>query len=369
MRPGRGGHAVILRRPRGHAKHRDRRLLCLTRDQRLLHHRRMDRRVFLLTSLAAPLAGPLAAGAQPASAIRRVGILGNVPLTDPGSARLWGAFGQALYDLGYVEGQSVAIEYVSSDGRYERLPGLASELVRHKAEVIVAPAAQNVVEARRASQTIPIVMVSVGDPVGSGLVTSLARPGGNVTGTTFLTSEMIGKQLELLTQIVPRVARLAVLSNPANPGHRLMLKEATTAAQSLGAQLQPVEARGPDLGDAFGHMARQRAGAVFVPWDGTYLVHMSRIVQLAATHRLPALYGQRGFVDAGGLAAYGPSAIESFRRAAVYVDKILKGARPADLPIEQPTKFELVINLKTTKALGLTIPPSLLARADQVIDP
>jgi putative ABC transport system substrate-binding protein len=211
-------------------------------------------------------------------------------------------------------------------------------------------------------------MVSVGDPVGNGLVTSLARPGGNITGTSFLTSEMIGKQLELLTQIVPRVARLAVLSNPANPGHPLMLKEAAAAAKSLGAQLQPVDARGGgDLDGAFGAMARQRAGALFVPWDGTFLVHMPRIVQLAATHRLPTLYGHRGYVDAGGLAAYGPSAVESFRRAAVYVDKILKGARPADLPIEQPTKFELVINLKTARTLGLTISPSLLARTDQVI--
>jgi putative tryptophan/tyrosine transport system substrate-binding protein len=328
----------------------------------------VDRRAFLLTSLAGALARPLVAGAQPAAAIRRVGILGNVSLTDPGSAHLWGAFAEALRGLGYVEGQSVTIEYLSSDGQYDRLPGLAAELVRHKSEVIVAPAAQNVVAARQASTTIPIVMVSVGDPVGNRLVTSLARPGGNITGTSFLTSEMIGKQLELLTQIVHRVARLAVLSNPANPGHPLMLKEAAAAAKSLGAQLQPVDARGGgDLDGAFSAMARQRAGALFVPWDGTFLVNMPRIVQLAATHRLPALYGHRGYVDAGGLAAYGPSAVESFRRAAVYVDKILKGARPADLPIEQPTKFELVINLKTAKTLGLTISPALLARTDQVI--
>jgi putative ABC transport system substrate-binding protein len=200
-------------------------------------------------------------------------------------------------------------------------------------------------------------------------VTSLARPGGNITGTTFLTSEMIGKQLELLTQIVPRAARVAVLTNPANPGHPLMLKEATLAAQSLGVQLQTVQLRGSgDLESAFESMAQQRAGAVFVPWDGTFLVHMRRIVQLAAAHHLPALYGQRNYIDAGGLAAYGPSAIESFRRAAVYVDKILKGARPTDLPIEQPTKFELVINLKTAKALGITIPQSLLSRTDEVIE-
>ena len=329
----------------------------------------MDRRAFLITSLAAAVAEPHAAGAQQAGAMRRVGVLANVPLSDPGSRRLWGAFTEALRELGYVEGQSVTIETLSSDGQYDRLPGLAAELVRHKAEVIVAPAAQNVVAARQASNTIAIVMVSVGDPVGNGLVTSLSRPGGNVTGTSFLTSEMIGKQLELLMQIVPRVTRLAVLSNPANPGHPLLLKEATAAAQSLGAQLQSVQLRGSgDLESAFRSMAQQRADAVFVPWDGTFLVHMSRIVQLAATHRLPALYGQRGYVDAGGLAAYGPSAIESFRRAAGYVDTILKGARPADLPIEQPTKFELVINLKTAKTLGLTISQSLLAQTDQIIE-
>jgi putative ABC transport system substrate-binding protein len=343
--------------------------LSLTGDRHLHHHRRMNRRTFLITSLAAALAKPLAARAQKAGAMRRVGVLANVPLSDPGSGRLWGAFAEALRELGYVEGQSVTIETLSSDGQYDRLPGLAAELVRHKAEVIVAPAAQNVVAARQASNTIPIVMVSVGDPVGNGLVTSLARPGGNVTGTSFLTSEMIGKQLELLTQIVPRVTRLGILSNPANPGHPLMLKEATVAAQSLGAQLQSVQVRGSsDLESAFGSMAQQRADAVFVPWDGTFLVYMSRIVQLAATHRLPALYGQRGYVDAGGLAAYGPSAIESFRRAAGYVDKILKGARPADLPIEQPTKFELVINLKTARTLGLTISQSLLARTDHIIE-
>jgi len=204
-------------------------------------------------------------------------------------------------------------------------------------------------------------MVSVGDPVGNGLVASLARPGGNVTGTSFVTSAIIGKQLELLKQIAPHASRVGILLNPANPGHPLALQEANAAAHSLAAQLQPVQARGPaELERAFAAMTTQRAGAVFVPWDGTFLVHLARIVQLASKHHLPALYGQRGYVDAGGLAAYGPSAPEAFRRAATYVDKILKGAKPADLPVEQPTKFELVINLKTAKTLGLTIPPALL---------
>ena len=328
----------------------------------------IDRRTFLAGTGAVLLAAPLAAEAQQAWKIYRIGILGNVPLTDPRSARLWGAFVEGLRELGYVDGGNTTIEYRSSDGKYERLPALAAELVRLNVDIIVAPAAQNVLAAKQASRTIPIVMASVGDPVGNGLVSSLARPGGNVTGTSFLTSAMVGKQLELLTQITRHVARLAILLNPANPGHPLTLEEAKAAAHSLRVQLQALEARGPgDFERAFATMAKEHTGALFVPWDGTFLVHLTRITKLAAKTRLPTLYGQRGYVDAGGLASYGPSAIESFRRAAAYVDKILKGAKPGDLPVEQPTKFELVINLKTAKALGLTIPPSLLGRADEVI--
>ena len=233
----------------------------------------------------------------------------------------------------------------------------------------MAPAAQNVVAAMQATQTIPIVMVSVGDPVGNRLVASLARPGGNVTGTSFLTSAMVGKQLDLLKQISPHVTRLAILLNPSNPGHSLTLEEAKVAAQSLGVQIQAFEARGlTDLETAFAAMTRERAGALFVPWDGTFLLHMVRIIQLAAKTRLAGMYGQRRYVDIGGLASYGPSAPESFRGGAAYVDKILKGAKPGNLPIEQPARFEFVINLKTAKTLSLTIPPSLLQRADQVIE-
>jgi putative tryptophan/tyrosine transport system substrate-binding protein len=329
----------------------------------------VDRRAFIGILAGGLLAAPLAAEAQQADRVYRIGILGNVPLSDPGSARLWGAFADGLRDLGYVDGRNITLENLSSEGQYERLPTLAADLVRHKVDVIVAPAVQNVMAAKQVTQTIPIVMVSVGDPVGNGLVASLARPGGNVTGTSFLTSALVGKQLELLKQITPHVSRLAFLVNPANPGLPLALEEAKAAAHSLGVQLQAVEARRPaDLERAFAAMTRERAGAFFVPWDGFFLVHLARIVQLAAKTRLPAMYGHRGYVDAGGLACYGPSARESFRQAAVYVDKILKGAKPADLPVEQPTKFELVINLKTAKALGLTIPPSLLQRADQVIE-
>src|SRR6266851_1679966 len=324
----------------------------------------MDRRTFLAGSGTMLVAAPLAAEAQQAGKTYRIGILGNVPLTDPRSARLWGAFAEGLRDLGYVDGGNTTIEYRSSEGKYERLPALAAELVRLNVDIIVAPAAQNVLAARQASRTIPIVMASVGDPVGNGLVASLARPGGNVTGTSFLTSAMVGKQLELLTQITPHVARLAILLNPANPGHPLTLEEAKAAAHSLRVQLQAVEARGPaDLERAFAAMTQERAGALFVPWDGTFLLHMVRIIQLAVKTRLAGMYGQRRYVDIGGLASYGPSARESFRGGAAYVDKILKGAKPGDLPVEQPTKFELVINLKTAKALGLTIPPSLLQRA------
>src|SRR6202022_4587978 len=245
----------------------------------------MERRTFL-GALAGLLAAPLVAEAQQADRVYRIGILGNVPLSDPGSARRGGAVADGRRDLGYVDGRNIRIEHLSSEGRYERLPALAADLVRLKVDIIVAPAAQNVVAAMQATRTIPIVMVSVGDPVGNGLVASLSRPGGNVTSTSFLTSAMVGKQLDLLKQITPHVSRLAILLNPANLGHPLTLEEAKVAAQSLGIQLQAVEARGPaDLEKAFA-ATRERAGALFVPWDGTFLLHMVRIIQLAAKTRL-----------------------------------------------------------------------------------
>jgi len=312
----------------------------------------------------------LAVGAQSAGKVWRIGILSNVPLTDPEGARLWGAFIQGLRDLGYVEGQNITIEHRSSEGKFERLPDLAAELVRLKVDVIVTPALHNALAAKQATRTIPIVMASSGDPVGSGLVASLARPGGNVTGLSALGFEIVGKQLELLKEIVPRVSRVAVLGNPTSQEvYPLWLGQVKVAARSLGVQLQILEARGPDdFEKAFAAMTRERAGALFVLGDGMFLLHRTRIAELAAKHRLPAMYPVRGFVDAGGLIVYGPSPRDNFRRAATYVDRILKGAKPADLPVEQPTKFELVINLKTATALGLTIPQSLLIRADQVIE-
>jgi putative ABC transport system substrate-binding protein len=322
----------------------------------------MDRRRFLLTSLAGALAGPLAAGAQ-AGKIYRIGVLANV------SGGAWGAFIQGLRDLGYVEGQNITIEFRSSEGRYERLPDLAAELVRLKVDVIVAPANENVVVARQATRTIPIIMAGSFDPVESGLVASLARPGGNVTGLSFRAPEIEGKRLELLKEIAPRVSRVAVLSNPTNRAIHSSLAEVEVAARSLGVQVQILEARGPDeFQGAFAAMTRERAGALLVFPDGMFLLHRTRIADLAAKSRLPAMYGVREFVDAGGLVSYAPSLRDNLRRAATYVDKILKGAKPGDLPVEQPTKFDLIINLKTARALGLAITPSLLARADQVIE-
>jgi putative tryptophan/tyrosine transport system substrate-binding protein len=327
----------------------------------------MRRRRFLALAAGGALAAPLAARAQQAVKYR-IGVLGNVPLSDPGGAHLWGVFEQALRDLGYEHGRNILLVHRSSEGRYERLPALAAELVQQKVNVIVAPSVQNVLAAQQANPAIPIVMVSVGDPVGNKLVASLAHPGGNVTGTSFLASAIIGKQLELLKQLAPSATRQVVLMNPANPGHRLALEEAKAAARSLGTQLDTLEARGQeDIERAFATMGRERGGAVLVPWDGLFLVHLRKIVQLAAKTRLAAMYGHRGYVDAGGLASYSPSAAEQMRSAAGYVDRILRGAKPGDLPVEQPTKLEFIVNLKTAKSLGLVLPPSLVGRADEVI--
>ncbi len=263
------------------------------------------------------------------------------------------------------------IEYRDAEGKLERLPALAAELVALKVDVIVAPNTPAALAAKHATRTLPIVFIGAGDPVTSGLVTSLARPGGNVTGLSVLSTELVGKWLELLKQAVPGVSRVAVLWQPGAMDERTdkeMQKEAEVAAQALGVRLQFVEARGPaDFDRAFSDMTRARAGALTVRPAPMFISERRRLVDLAAKNRLPAVYAWREFVDAGGLMAYGPNLADLYRRAATYVDKILKGAKPADLPVEQPTKFELVINLKTAKALGLTIPPSVLARADEVI--
>ncbi len=328
----------------------------------------MNRRAFV-TGLGAVLAAPLASEAQQMGRLYRIGILGNVSIAEPYGASLWGAFVQGLRELGYADGQNISLEYVSSEGKYERLPALAAELVRRKVDVIVVPADQNALAVKQATSSIPIVMI--GDPVGTGLVANLARPGGNITGLSALAGpEIVGKQLELLKATLPQVSRIAILRNPGNPTHAIWLRQAEIAARSLTIQVQTLEARGPDeFGRAFKAMTTEGVGAVLILTDGMFSNHMIRIADLAMKSRLPAM-GPRNMVDAGAgiLMSYGPIGPELFRRAATYVDKILRGAKPGDLPIEQPTKFELVINLKTAKALGLTIPPSLLLRADQVIE-
>jgi putative ABC transport system substrate-binding protein len=282
------------------------------------------------------------------------------------------AFRQGLRDLGYVEGRNVVIEYRSAEDKLERLPALAAELVALKVDVIVAGAPPAALAAKQATQTLPIVFAAVADAVTSGLVTSLARPGGNLTGLSFLGPELIGKRLEQLKQAVPGVSRVAVLWQPGALPERTekdILKEIEVAARALEVRPQFVEARGPaDFDRAFSDMTKARAEALTVWSTPMFVNERRRLVDLAAKNRLLAVYPWREFVDAGGLMAYGPDLADLFRRAPTYVDRILNGAKPGDLPIEQPTKFELVINLKTAKALGLTIPPSLLQRADQVIE-
>jgi ABC-type uncharacterized transport system substrate-binding protein len=328
------------------------------------------RLAFSITLALGGLFNPFGAEAQQAAKVARIGYLSTNHGANP---HLREAFLQGLRDLGCVEGRNVVIEYRDAAGKPERLPALAAELVALKVDVIfVGGGTLAALAAMQATRTVPIVFAGVADPVGSGLVTSLARPGGNVAGLSMLSPELVGKCLELLKQAVPGVSRVAVLWQPGGLGERTdkdMLKEAEVAARALGVRLQFVEARGPaDFDRAFSDMTRARAGALTVLTSNMFFIERRRLVDLAAKHRLPAVYPWRDGVDAGGLMAYGPNVTDLFRRAATYVDRVLKGAKPGDLPVEQPTKFELVINLKAAKALGLTIPQSVLARADQVVE-
>jgi putative ABC transport system substrate-binding protein len=305
--------------------------------------------------------------AQPARKVYRIGYLSRASLgaTKPGLEQLQ----QGLQELGYTEGQNVVIEYRWAEGKQERLPELAADLVRSNVDLIVAQASTAAQAAYQATRTIPIVMVAVGDPVRLGLAASLARPGGNVTGTASYLPELSGKPLQILTETVPRIKRVAVLWNPANPLHASVLKDSEVSASSLGIQLQPLKIVTPEeLEGAFRLAVNERAAAVAVLGDPMLGVHGARIAALALKVRLPSLFATRAGVDAGGLISYGPDVLVMYRRAAHYVDRILKGSKPGELPVEQPTKFELIINLKTAKALGLTIPPSVLGRADQVIE-
>jgi len=322
----------------------------------------MDRRTFLTGAGAVLLASPLSAGAQQTGKVYRIGFLraGQPP-------KPWvEAFQQGLRERGYVDGQNVVVEFRFTDGSVDQLPRLAEELVRLKVDVILASAAPPALAAKKATTSVPIVFVNVFDPVELGLIPSLGRPGGNITGLATTSADLAGKRLELLRGLVPKLRRVAVLWDPSNPTNPIQLKGAEVAARTLGLQLQPAPVQSPSDFDAAFKAARG-ANGLFLLDSPLVTTHRARLAGLAATSRLPAISGVRDFVEVGGLMSYGVDFADSFRRAATYVDKILKGAKPGDLPVEQPTKFELVINLKTAKALGLTIPQSLLGRADEII--
>ena len=317
--------------------------------------------------LASILLGTVSlAEAQQRGKVPRIGFLA-APSPSFFSTRM-NAFREGLYDLGHVEGKNIAIEYRYAGGKLDRLPALAAELVRLKVDVIVTSSAPGAVAAKNATGTIPVVFVTAGDPVGMGLVTSMARPGGNITGLTTHAPELSGKRLELLKEVVPRITRVAVLWNPSNPGFSEMLKEMQAASQAHALQLQSLEVRSlEDFEAAFESITRGDSHAIIVVSDPFLNTHHRLILDLAVKHRLPAMYGGPEVVEAGGLMSYGPGFSDQYRRAATYVDKILRGMKPADLPVERPMKFELVINLKTAKQIGLTIPESVLYRVDRVI--
>ena len=327
----------------------------------------MDRRVFIGTLASGLLAAPLAGEAQQAGKVYRIGFLGNS--TAALEAHLVGPFREGLRELGYVEGQSIVIEYRWAEGKYERFPALIAELLAQKVELIVTTGTPASLAVKKATTSVPLVMVAVGDPVDTGLVASLARPGGNITGIHSTVEGLEGKRLELLREVIPKLSHVAVLWNPENPALLTYLKEMRAAAQVLGIELQVLAVRtSGDFEETFKAIVRARPGALRVMGDRLFTHHRQRIMDFATKQRLPTVPVHPELVEAGALMSFGPSYPGMHRRAAYFVDRILKGAKPAELPVEQPTKFELVINLKTAKALGLTIPPALLQRADQVIE-
>jgi putative tryptophan/tyrosine transport system substrate-binding protein len=304
---------------------------------------------------------PLAAQAQPRGRIAKIGLLNYAPF--------WSPLVDALRELGYVENQNLSIEYRPPRDKSERLPVLVAELVDHHVDVIVTFGAVVTLAARSASTTTPIVMIAVGDPLGTGLVSSLARPGANITGNTIFGAELGAKRLEMLREMIPSVSHVAFLWNSSNPANELHFDEVRRGAAIFGISIISVPAETPEkIGHALEAMLAERPEALLVTADPMHQLHAERIIEFAARHRLPTMYQLREHVIAGGLMAYGASMPELFRRGALYIDKILKGTKPADLPVEQPTKFELVINLKTANALGLAVPPTLLARAEEVIE-
>jgi putative ABC transport system substrate-binding protein len=310
--------------------------------------------------------GPFHTETQPAGKPYRVGFLGNS--TAALEANLVEPFRQGLRERGYVEGQDVVVEYRWAEGKYERFPDLIDELLRLKVDVIVTAGTPAALAVKRATTTVPLVMIAVGDPVGTGLVASLSRPGGNITGLTSIAADLEGKRLELLREVVPKLSHMSVLWNPASPFQVVAEKEVRAAAQMLQLRVLSLGVRAADeLDAAFDAIVKARPGALVVLADRLFLHNRARIVAFATRHRLPGVYAYRELVEAGGFMSFGPSYADMHRRAATYVDKILKGAKASDLPVEQPAKFELVLNLKAAQALGVTVPPSVLARADDVL--
>jgi putative ABC transport system substrate-binding protein len=324
----------------------------------------MSKKVMLLALSSVLLALRSPAQAQQPGNVPRIGFLTQAPPAAP----LIEAFRQGLREHGYVEGKTIVIEYRDAEGKPDRLPSLAADLVRLKVNGIVVGGSEATLAAKNATTVIPIIMAGGSDPVGTGLVASLARPGGNITGASGFGPESSGKRLELLKEVVPGLSRVAALAYDANPAYKLQLKEVEDAAQALKLQLQVLEVREPsDFDGAFGAAKQGRAAAVNTLTSAFLTAHRKKLVDSAEKSRLPVIYANNTFVEAGGLMSYGPSIVDNYRRAATYVDKILKGAKPADLPVEQPTKFEFIINLKAAKQIGLTIPPQVLARAEKVI--
>ena len=327
----------------------------------------MRRREFITLLGGAAAAWPLMARAQQLGRVYRIGMLETIPAAS--NAANFDALRKGLRELGYVEGQNLIIDYRSADGRPERFPQLAEELVRLNVDLIVTRGTPAVMAAKNATGTVPVVMAASGEPVGTGVVAGLARPGGNVTGLSALTTELIAKRLELLRETVVGIRRIAFLHNMENPAAPPQWEELRTAAPSLGLEAQLLDVRKPeDIVRAFDTAVAQRADAILAATDTVTQTNRRQVVELAVKHRLPTMYHTREFVDAGGLMSYGVNYPDLYRRAATFVDKIFKGAKPADLPVEQPIKFELLINLKTARAIGIDIPPMLLARADEVIE-
>ena len=328
----------------------------------------MNRRdsIFAVLALGAV---PLCSLAQPQGKIWRVGFLSQRARPDSLDSDIFGAFPRGMRDLGYVEGENLMIEWRFANGNVERLPGLVAELIRLKVDAIVTSSTPATKVLQKATTTIPIVMGTIGDPVGSGFVASLAHPGGNITGLTSVTKDLSPKLLELLLEVVPKLSRVAVLVNSSNPFHAAVLKNVQVAAQKTGVTILAVEARTvQEIENAFPTISKERAGAVILAQDTLFTQQRRQIAELSAKHRLPLIAAMLEYVEAGVLMSYGPSFADIYRRAATYVDKIFKGAKPANLPVEQPTKFEMFINDKTARALGLTIPHSILLQADRVID-